>query len=485
MSIQQEVFELVQSLSKSEKRFFRLQSSVAGEGQNYLLVFDVLDGMKKYDKALLKKKIPARINLSYESTYLLGCLLRALRNFHSESNLETRLRNALQNIDLLHKKRLMPQAQRLLEKHIALAAQHEFFTLELELIDLYMRMRAREGNYKALEAYKDEQQPRKKELLRLLQLQIEVESLTFPIFAIAQVKGMALEPAGRKRLEELLKRSKQLLPAVKGSFVLSELLLVNLAWASAYLGNYADARVHALDTIELYEAHPHFIEDKLGRYLAVLGTGVNRALDLNLYDEALAIGKKMEDGISRAQALRLDEAWPDFFYFIHHVRIDVYLAKKNYDAALKHVELIEQEKHKVKAPVRYALNYNLKGNFARACFHAGQYKKALAYVNELFDMDETRAQKSSVFYIHLLRLMIHYELGNYDLLESLCRSASRYFSKSEKDEFTELFIAMMRKLIGGKVQAAKVREAFYPRMMKASSHVIRKNDLTNWVETLK
>ncbi len=51
-----ELFELVKSLTKSEKRFFKLSSSLQSGEKNYLKIFDAIDKQKEYDEEGIKKQ---------------------------------------------------------------------------------------------------------------------------------------------------------------------------------------------------------------------------------------------------------------------------------------------------------------------------------------------------------------------------------------------------------------------------------------------
>jgi len=47
-----ELFDLIKSLSKSEKRFFKLQSSLQSGDKNYVRLFDCIDRMEEYDEEI-------------------------------------------------------------------------------------------------------------------------------------------------------------------------------------------------------------------------------------------------------------------------------------------------------------------------------------------------------------------------------------------------------------------------------------------------
>lgn len=50
-----ELFDLIKSLTKSEKRFFKLHSALQSSDKNYLRIFDAIDKQKAYDEEGLKK----------------------------------------------------------------------------------------------------------------------------------------------------------------------------------------------------------------------------------------------------------------------------------------------------------------------------------------------------------------------------------------------------------------------------------------------
>ena len=49
-----ELFNLIKSLTKSEKRFFKLSSSLQSGEKNYLKIFDAIDEQDEYDEYALK-----------------------------------------------------------------------------------------------------------------------------------------------------------------------------------------------------------------------------------------------------------------------------------------------------------------------------------------------------------------------------------------------------------------------------------------------
>ena len=50
------VFNLIKSLTKSEKRFFKLSSSLQSGDKNYLKIFDAIDEQEEYNERLIKER---------------------------------------------------------------------------------------------------------------------------------------------------------------------------------------------------------------------------------------------------------------------------------------------------------------------------------------------------------------------------------------------------------------------------------------------
>ena len=68
MKQQEYLFELVQSLSKSEKRYFKLHSNLVSGSKSYLNLFEKLESSTEYDEKKLLKR--TRIDKKKESLFV-------------------------------------------------------------------------------------------------------------------------------------------------------------------------------------------------------------------------------------------------------------------------------------------------------------------------------------------------------------------------------------------------------------------------------
>lgn len=129
--------ELIQSMSKMEKRQFVLeQKKQSPENHIYTLYKEVVKA-KDYDEKSLKKRLAGEKFVRILPTIknqLYRALLSSMREYHRKSNVDFIIRNELTEIDLLIKKKLYTQALKkcnAIKKNIE---KHERFTYYMEVI---------------------------------------------------------------------------------------------------------------------------------------------------------------------------------------------------------------------------------------------------------------------------------------------------------------------------------------------------------------
>ena len=114
------LFQLIQSLERSEKRNFKLYIT-RNTGSNDLKIvqlFDALEGMKQYDEELLLKKNPTlqKQQLSNLKAHLYREILASLRLLKQDENIDLQIHEQLDFARILYNKGLYLQSLKLLEK---------------------------------------------------------------------------------------------------------------------------------------------------------------------------------------------------------------------------------------------------------------------------------------------------------------------------------------------------------------------------------
>ena len=110
------------------------------------------------------------------------------------------------------------------------------------------------------------------------------------------------------------------------------------------------------------------------------------------------------------------------------------------DEVLKGFETYD---NKVSKEQQIIFNYSI----AYTYFGAEQYSKALFWNNKVLNDNEPNLRQDIYSYARLFNLVIHYELGNFDLMEYILKSTMRYLNKRQRDYDIEvLVLGYMKKI---------------------------------------
>ena len=142
------LFELIKSLTKSEKRSFKLFAKrVGGDAESkYLKIFDVMDKMDRYDEAAIMKKLPgvSKTQFANQKSHLYGQILASLRLSHLKVDIDIELREQLDYIRVLYKKGLYFQSLRLLERAKKVTGDYRKDLFQLALLDYEKQIRSQQ-----------------------------------------------------------------------------------------------------------------------------------------------------------------------------------------------------------------------------------------------------------------------------------------------------------------------------------------------------
>src|SRR6476619_5587614 len=96
---QEPVFQLIKSLTRTEKRHFRLFTNRPGASENlkFLLLFDALDALETSDDAAVMAQVPSlkRVQLANLKANLYRQILASLRVYHAGQNPDIQLHEQL------------------------------------------------------------------------------------------------------------------------------------------------------------------------------------------------------------------------------------------------------------------------------------------------------------------------------------------------------------------------------------------------------
>lgn len=125
MSLQLDLYELIHTMSKTEKRYFSIfAKSNKSRDVNYLALFEAFSELGEFDEKLLVRKFLKKLEnspfkdpedytqLSQDTQYLYKTLLRAMRDYMQKSSVQIQIRDLLSDAIFLRDRGLYQQADK-------------------------------------------------------------------------------------------------------------------------------------------------------------------------------------------------------------------------------------------------------------------------------------------------------------------------------------------------------------------------------------
>ena len=428
-----ELFQLIKSLTKQEKRYFKLFAArhVIGKENKYVLLFDAMDKQEVYNESKIKKKFAGQVfikQIHVTKNYLYKLILNSLRQYH-ESNSEDPFPVLMRNAQLLFKKGLIQQSEKILDKAFKAALENERFLQVLEVYRWKHHIIHNQNDLKGLETYVNVDFQKEIEILEIYRNYLEFQLLQNKIFIPYWKRG------GIRKAEEKEAYSK----------LFEDPLYQNLDNAKSFNARmfYHNARfLYYFQIAEWEKCLEHMQEqvlmfeeldpaqrkgDKEANYISSLINLYIIQKQLHRYQEGLLNLRKLRMIPTSSSTLK-----SRLFTRSYNLEIDLYISTGQFRKGVSNLrsfisELADYEKQ-IQSQHRIGLYYNL----AYLNFGAGKYDKSLDWVNRLLDEPDLKTREDLYSFGRILNLFIHYELGNDQLLEYIVKSTYRFLLKRKR-----------------------------------------------------
>ena len=457
-----ELFELIKSLTKSEKRFFKLSSSLQSGEKNYLKIFDAIDRQREYDEEGVKKQFEKETFIKHfpsEKNHLYKLILKSLRAYHSDNTISSILKQEIKNIEILYKKALFKECNKFLVRAKKLAMQHEKFYYWFELISWEKQLL--EEAYEAGEFDKDLDALIQEErgVIEKLRNLAEYHILYSKVNYVFRSGGYARNEEQKKIVDEIAQNY-----LIKGK---NTALSTRAATICYYIKGLCDSTKrdyessfgHFLRVKEILDNNPLIRKDLAKRYVRTLSNLLYCYIDSGNYDKSFELIEKMRE-LHKEGGFNTTDVQVRIFTSSYIAQLLIYDHMGEYEKGVGVVDDIvngiEEFGAKINKEQEVVFYYNLAYTF----FGAGQYNKSLFWINKVMNDNEQHLRQDIYSFARLFNLVIHYELGNHDLLEYIIKSTFRYLSKRHMTYQVETILLKYLKKLARVTEESDRREVF-------------------------
>jgi hypothetical protein len=444
-----ELFKLIKSLSKSEKRFFKLMSALQDGDKNYLKIFDFIDSRASYSEEDLKDFFRDETfikHLPSEKNHLYKLILKSLRLFHGEESISSVLKQEIKNVEVLFNRALLKECEKFLVRAKILAQQHEEFYYWFELISWEKKLLENayeSGDFtKSIEKLIEEEEYVISRLRNLAEYQMIYSKI-----------DLVFRSGGFTRTENEIKVVDDIADyhLIKGQNTALSIRASSMCYyikglCAASKRDYNQSFIFFNKTREILDKN-EFIKIDLGqRYVMTLSHLLRCYIENKNFDKASQLIHDLRS-LEGLKGFTSTEISLKIFTRSSVLELMLFHSIGEFKKSVLLLPEIERKQKifgdKVSKEQEVLLTYYKAYN----CFGSGDYKKALFYLNNILNDNEQKLRQDIYSFSRIFNLILHYELGNIDLLDYLIKSAGRYFSKNDRLNTIELtFIKYFRKL---------------------------------------
>ncbi|MBI1268019.1 MAG: hypothetical protein GC193_11375 [Cryomorphaceae bacterium] len=445
-----ELFDLVKSLTKSEKRFFKLSSSLQTGDKNYLKIFDAIDKQDEYDENVLKNLFKKETFIKHfpsEKNHLYKLILKSLRAYHADNSVSSQLKQEIKNIEILYNKALFKECNKFLMRAKKQAIDYEKFYYLFELINwekMLLEEALEDGKFtKDLDTLIKEEQEVIDKLRNLAAYHVLYSKINY----VFRSGGFARNEDDRSLVDEIA--SNQLIVGKNTALSHRAATICYYTQGFCHLaaGDYTTALSKFEKVKDILDKNERIKQDLAKRYVRTMNNIIACHIDAKRYSAAREVIAEMK-AKSDENGFRNTDVQNTIFKHANISELQICRLTEEYDKGLALVNAIEEEIGDFEGKFHKEQVLSFSYQIAYLYFEAGQFSKSLFWLNKVLNDNESTLRQDIYSYARLFNLVIHYELGNYDLLEYITKSTQRYLSKRQRDYLLEkLVIDYMRKLI--------------------------------------
>ena len=486
------LFQLIKSLSKGEKRNFKLYVSRNSGSENLKIVqlFDALDKMSDYDEQqlLTKNKDLKKQQLSNSKAYLFRQILISLRLIQHNSSIDISLHEQLDFARILYSKGLYIQSLKILDKvketarnnnQLILQLKANFFEKQIESLHITRSI--------------DD---------RAEQLSKESNKLNHHLFLVTKLSNLALElyswyiKHGHIKDDNEFHALKLFFETNLPDYNLEELsfyeklyLYQAYCWYGFIQHDLLSYYRYTQKWVMLFEDNPNMKLVETSQYIRGMHNLLSANFNLSNYSTFNEYLQKFEEFASSETGNLNNNAQIQTFVYLYIAKLNKHFLEGSFQEGLLLVPYIEEKLEE------YALQLDrhrvLVFYYKIAClyFGNGDYGTSIQYLNRIINLKaDLRADLQC--YARLLHLIAHFELGNYDILEHLIKSVYRFMAnmKNLTTVEEEIFKFIRKSFSLSRTKIIPAFQSLKERLEKLQSNPMQTRsfmylDILSWLES--
>jgi hypothetical protein len=452
-----------------------------------------MDRQDEFDEDHLKRSLKNQVlsnNLSLAKNRLYDVVLRSLDSYHSNSSIDAQLKRTLHCAEILYKKSLYDQSQKLLEGAKKLAYKYDKHTSLLEIF-MWEKLLIEKDNYENVgDAELEKMMHENTRITKMIEVYNDFWGIKSRLFNI-------LNKAGKARTEEGLVRLKSIIDDTllnrepEHIFYQSE-YLYNHIYSAYYfgVGDHRNSFKHLKANVDHIEANLDKFQEEPNIYFSILTNIVYVSSQLKDFEAVFFYLKKLRELPNTLDIKNNEDLEIKLFSSANSIELTIYFLTGEFEKGLEIIPQIETGMMLYEDKLNSVRKAFFCFNIAIIYFGARKYNDALKWTNRLLNDTDISQTLDIYCFGQLLNLLIHIELNNQKLLPYALRSAHRYLSmRNRYFKFESSFLDLIGRLLKSpdRITTKEQYEVFLEKMRELKDDQLESSafeyfDFISWAE---
>jgi hypothetical protein len=487
------LFELIKSLTKTEKRHFRLFVNRSGntEDVKFIKLFDAMESSKVYDDKVILKKVPSikKIQFSNQKANLYKQILSSLRHYHIGQNVDIQLRENLDHAKVLYNKGFYKQALKLLDKTKNLAKDSKHFTISLEVMEFEKLI---ESQYitRSIENRAEELTKEVEDTTKIIASSHQLSNLTLNLYSLFLKKGYARNESDFNEVSTYFHKNLPDIHLDRLSFYEQLYYHQSHVWYNKIVQNFPNTFKHAQAWVDLYKANPDMAEKQPVQYIKGYQNLLGALFQLQYYSRFCEVIEEVE-ALAKDKAIVRDlNTEVLIFKFLYISKVNRHFIEGSFDEGVRLIpEILDKLKnYEGKIDPERVLMFYYK--IASLYFGDANYRKAIFYLNQIVYFKDLNLREDIHCFARILNLIAHFEEGQDFQLEYQIKSTFQFIGKMNDQQAVQKEIfQFLRK--SGKIKPQELKNEFkalHDRLAQLNDDLFERRpflylDILSWLKS--
>ena len=426
----EDIFHLIKSLEKSEKRNFKLYMKRVSGSEDFIIMqlFDAIDKADTYNEEyiLKKNKNIKKQQLSNLKAHLTKQILASLRILNEENNISVWVTEQIHNAHIYYNKGLYIQSLKVLNKAKSVAQNYNLIFNTIQILNFEKKIESlliRRSMEDRAEKLANEVNTTNSHILR----QGQLSNLSLNMYGWYIKNGHARNKQDEASLKAYFNQHLKVASDEKLNFYEKLFYYQAHSWYYFILQNLGMFYRYTQKWFNLFQDEPQMQIAEPDHYLRAFHNLLNAHFDTNNYKKYTEVLNAFENFADSATVQSNINLKVKSFVYLYIAKINKHFLEGTFSEGLQLVPEINKRLHRYKLHIDNHRILVFYYKIACLYFGSGDNENAIEYLNKIIN-NNSDLRTDIQCYTRLLHLIAHYELNNFDLIQYLLKSVYRFMA---------------------------------------------------------